>query len=104
MEPVRNNGGALTGDIVLKLLNRETSRPITAHIDDASYGAPRRTVALGVAGSTTAHAEIAIPLSENHGWYDLRLFIEGVAGYEQRHAGRIEIGRESITDPAVGRT
>jgi phospholipase C len=103
IEPVRN-GDALTGDIVLKLLNREPSRPITAHIDDASYGAPRRIVALGVAGSTTAHAEIAIPLSENHGWYDLRVRIEGVAGFEQRHAGRIETGRESITDPTIGRT
>jgi hypothetical protein len=56
---------------------------------------------LGVASSTTAHAEIAILLGEDHGWYDLRLRIEGVAGYERRHAGQTETGRGSITDPAI---
>ena len=41
-------------------------------------------------------------LSSTSGWYDFTVRIEGVLGWRQRLAGRIDTGVASITDPAIG--
>ena len=99
--PVRENG-ALTGNVVLRLANRDAARTFTVQIEDAAYGTEKRTVALGPAKSKTGRAEIAIELGRSHGWHDLRIRIEETPRFEKRYAGRIETGRESVTDPAMG--
>lgn len=43
------------------------------------------------------------PLSATGGWYDLAVRIPGDEHFLRRFAGRIETGRDSITDPAMGR-
>ncbi|MDB4987108.1 MAG: Twin-arginine translocation pathway signal [Myxococcaceae bacterium] len=35
-------------------------------------------------------------------WYDFTMSIDGVPGYSRRFAGRVETGRASISDPAMG--
>lgn len=100
--PVRGNG-ALTGNVVLRLANRDAVRTFTVQIEDAAYGTKKRTAALGPAKSKTGRAEIAIELGRSHGWHDLRIRIEETPRFEKRYAGRIETGRESVTDPAMGR-
>ena len=100
--PVRRDG-TLTGDVLLKLANRDATRTFTAHIEDMAYGAERRTVLLGAEKSETGRAEIAIELRGSHGWHDLRIRTEETPRFEKRYAGRIETGRESMTDPAIGR-
>jgi phospholipase C len=100
--PERANG-ALTGNALLTLANRDAARTLTVHIEDAAYGAERRTVSLGAAKSKTARAEIAIELGSTHGWHDLRIRIDETPHFEKRYAGRIETDRESVTDPAMGR-
>jgi phospholipase C len=100
--PVDENG-ALTGNVILRLANRDAVRTFTIHIEDAAYGTEKRTVPLGPAKSKTGRTEIAIELDRSHGWHDLRIRIEETPRFEKRYAGRIETGRESVTDPAIGR-
>jgi phospholipase C len=41
-------------------------------------------------------------LAKTGGWYDLGVGLAKVAGWEQRLAGRVETGRPSMSDPAMG--
>ncbi len=51
-----------------------------------------------------AHDVATIPIlsSKDHGWYDFSVRINGHAAFEQRFAGRIETGNDSISDPYMG--
>jgi phospholipase C len=42
------------------------------------------------------------PMPREHGWYDIRVTVDGVGGCAWRYAGRLESGRDSISDPALG--
>ena len=101
MEPVRANR-ALTGDVIIKLANRDPKRAFAARIEDVSYGAEPHKVTLGAMDSKTAQIAITMKLAASHGWHDLRVRIEGASGFEKRYAGRVETGRESVTDPVIG--
>jgi len=58
-----------------------------------------RTVAIA-AGSLS---ELALNLGSSFGWYDLPIRVAGSGHYEQRYAGKVEVGRESFTDPSMGK-
>lgn len=92
-----------TGPAVLRLANRDQTRPLTFEIEDPGYRQPKRTTTLGPAGSPTAHAELPFDLTISQGWHDLRVRVTEAPGFEKRYAGRVETGRESITDPVMGR-
>jgi phospholipase C len=51
------------------------------------------------AGEQTA---FPIPSANNQGWYDFSVLVKGHEGFEKRYAGRIETGRDSISDPYMG--
>ncbi len=87
---------ALTGNAVLRLANRDPHRALMAEIVDASYGVDKSSISLGTAAHT-------LNLTQTHGWYDVILRLAEAPGFERRYAGRIETGRESITDPAMGK-
>ncbi len=70
-------------------------------IKDQSYGAASKSVLLGEAGSPSASALTTIELDQSHGWYDLQIQVEGMAGFARIYAGHVENGRESISDPAM---
>ncbi|MES2571530.1 MAG: phospholipase C, phosphocholine-specific, partial [Verrucomicrobiota bacterium] len=97
LEPMRSGGA------VVRLANRDVKHSFTIHIEDASYGARPQKVQLGSAGSKTSRAEVTIDSSRTHGWHDLRVHMEEAPRFEKRYAGRIETGRESVTDPLLGR-
>lgn len=46
--------------------------------------------------------ELHWPLAASGNWYDFTLRIDGVAGFSRRFAGRLETGRDSTSDPAMG--
>jgi phospholipase C len=48
--------------------------------------------------------KVVVDLGNSKGWYDLTVRVSGVEGFERRFAGRVETGRESISDPFMGRT
>jgi phospholipase C len=56
-----------------------------------------RTAALA-RGATTV---LRWPLGETSGWYDLAVRMAGDEHFLRRFAGRIETGRDSLTDPAM---
>ena len=39
-----------------------------------------------------------------YGWYDFSVKIQGQEHFERRFAGRIEIGKDSYSDPFMGNT
>ncbi len=42
------------------------------------------------------------PLRASFGWYDFTLGVDSDPGFEQRLAGHVETGRDSMSDPAIG--
>ncbi|MBP9902170.1 MAG: phospholipase C, phosphocholine-specific [Verrucomicrobia bacterium] len=85
----------------LRLVNRE-SRPVTIQVDDLAYGDKVRKIELGAAGTTQATAEVILELGRSNGWHDLHVRVQHQPRFEQRFAGHIETGKESISDPAMG--
>lgn len=92
------NSRKLTGSVELKLINHG-SAAATFAINDLGYhkGELKKTVA----GRTTA--TLVIDLSKSQGWYDFSVKVTGSGSFEQRYAGRVETGKESISDPVMGR-
>jgi phospholipase C len=45
---------------------------------------------------------VTLPLAKSQGWYDFSVRVKGHDGFEKRFAGRIETGRDSISDPYMG--
>jgi phospholipase C len=41
-------------------------------------------------------------LDESAHWYDFTLSVAELPGYSRRFAGRVEMGRASWSDPAIG--
>jgi phospholipase C len=64
-------------------------------IVDNSYGDQIPAMDLAANGD----GFLLVPLQKNHGWYDISVHM---GAFEQRFAGRVETGRESISDPAMG--
>ena len=48
------------------------------------------------------HAERPFTLARSGGWYDLTVTLADEPQVLQRFAGRLENGRDGITDPAMG--
>jgi phospholipase C len=95
-EAAKGAGNALSGNGELHLSNSGTTA-CTIEILDRSYGAvyPSKPLA---AGET---AIVLLPLEKSHGWYDVSVRVKGMEGFEKRYAGRIETGKDSVSDPAM---
>ncbi|HTN36063.1 MAG TPA: phospholipase C, phosphocholine-specific [Arachidicoccus sp.] len=47
-------------------------------------------------------AVVILDLQKTKGWYDFQVEIEAQVTYLRRYSGRVETGKESITDPVMG--
>src|SRR5690606_29153 len=84
-----------TGNLTLSLTNK-SNQPCTFKIVDRSY----KTGELAnntLASNETKH--FVIDLLKSKGWYDFEIKTSG--DYCHRFAGRVETGREGITDPLI---
>ena len=90
----------LSGDIELRIVNRDDRRAFAVQIRDRSYKTPdaERVVAGGETKLVVVDTQPAFQ------WYDLGISIAEAAGFERRFAGRVETGEWTFTDPAIGRT
>jgi phospholipase C len=89
--------GQLTGHVALRLKNNATQLLTVSITDNAYQGAPMsKTLKAG------EQAVVVVPLSKSSGWYDLSIRVNGQPDFEQRFAGRVETGRLSVSDPAMG--
>lgn len=86
----------LTGNLVFLLHNTGTD-PCNLTITDNAYGARGKTLRL------TGEHHLVLNLEKSHGWYDFTIQVKGNMSFIRRYAGRVETGRESITDPLMGR-
>ena len=96
-------GGTPTGDLVVRLFSRDTRRPWVVLIEDVSYGGKIRRIPLAASSDLPAQARVDLALGRSHGWYDIRIRVEGSPRFERRHAGHVEIGHDSFSDPLMGR-
>jgi phospholipase C len=93
-----SNSRKLTGNVEVKLINHGT-KAANISIKDLGYhkGELKKTVA------ARTEATLVIDLSKSHGWYDFSVKVAGSSLFEQRYAGRVETGKESFSDPVMGR-
>lgn len=98
LEPARERETP-TGDGMLRLTNRD-SQARTVRVEDLSYGQTALEVTLPGEGHSVA---LTLKLGGGRGWYDFRLGVVGAPEFGRRYAGRIETGRDSISDPRMGR-
>ena len=93
---------AQAGDAVLCLVNRDAKSSLVVVVDDLAYGGSQSTVSVAASGAGAAVVNVPIQLQKSHGWYDLRIKVQGVSTYEQRYCGHIEVGAPSFSDPLMG--
>jgi phospholipase C len=92
----------LSGRLLLRIVNADGNRAHTIKIRDNAYGAKEMTRQIAPGGAAGSSPSILLDTKAQSGWYDYSIFVEGVEGYERRYAGRVETGKDSISDPAMG--
>ncbi|MCC6547825.1 phospholipase C, phosphocholine-specific [Candidatus Sumerlaeota bacterium] len=87
------------GDVEVRVINRG-NQPVELQVSDLGYKTGTQTKSIQGGDS----ARIVIDTQKSHQWYDFGLKVENSAQYSRRFAGRVETGRWSYTDPAMGGT
>lgn len=89
---------APSGNIKLTIKNTGSS-PINIQLNDLGYKAsPLQKVI-----KPKSEEVLVLNLQASFGWYDFEIKTSANNQYSQRFAGRIETGKESFTDPVMGR-
>ena len=52
--------------------------------------------------AANAKATLLLNLEKSKGWYDFTLSVKGTSSFERKYAGRVENGKCTISDPAMG--
>ena len=92
----------MSGNIELNIANLDQSHPITVEVTDNAYKSASQTKTIGPAGSKESRASMVLDLSHSFGWYDFSVRINGSDLFERRYAGRVETGKATFSDPAMG--
>ncbi|MGC4035207.1 MAG: phospholipase C, phosphocholine-specific [Chitinophagaceae bacterium] len=88
-----------TGNIIVVINAVGSSKTHSIEIKDNAYR--NKTVTRQV--SHEKEQRIVLPLAKSNGWYDFTITANGEKGFEKRYAGRVETGKESSSDPFMGR-
>ena len=91
-----------TGNVVVQITNRD-KKPQIIRIMDNAYKTGSIEKAIGASGSKNATINIVLNPGKSFGWYDFSVKVKGNALFQKRYAGRVETGKESKTDPYMGR-
>jgi phospholipase C len=87
----------LRGDLALTLRNRGVE-PSELTVHDNAYQRGDHTVSVPPGQDRVRH----FALDRSAHWYDFTVVVRGTPGFSRRFAGRIETGRDSLSDPALG--
>lgn len=89
----------LTGNIELRIKNGDKEKAQKITIADLSYGNSliSRTVPAG------EEVTVILDLKKSSHWYDFVLQVHGNKDFVRHYAGKVETGKEGISDPAMGR-
>jgi phospholipase C len=88
-----------TGNIRLYLVNTPAQKAVQVTIKDNAYKKKDIVRQIAKGGSDA----LMLSLRDSHGWYDFSITINGADAFEKRYAGRVETGKESFSDPYMGR-
>jgi len=90
-----------TGNIELKIFNRD---PYEIEIRDNGYKnkTVKKVLKPQLPGNGDGHT-ILLNLTKSFGWYDFTVSVKGFDRFRRRYAGHVETGKESFTDPFMGR-
>jgi phospholipase C len=91
-------GNSISGNLEIRASNREPTKALSVNISDQSYNSAPKMQMMSPGGTET----ITIDTQRSHCWYDLTVNLTVVARYSRRFAGRIETGKWSFSDPAMG--
>ena len=89
----------LTGNIELNIKNLDNGNGYTLEITDHAY----KNKALTKKIAPFSEEIVVLNLTKSFGWYDFSVGIQGNPAFTKRYAGRVETGKESISDPFMGR-
>ena len=92
------DGNCLTGGIELQCRN-SCDRLLTLRVKDHGHQTGDYTIRLDRGDSQI----LAFPLIRSQRWYDLSVTIVGADRFLRRFAGRVETGKDGISDPVMGR-
>jgi phospholipase C len=95
----RRDGIKLSGDIEVVAANRDRRRTFTIEVRDNSYNNPTQSRAL----SPGEHATLTLGTQKSSGWYDVCVRTATDERFQKRYAGRVETGKWTTSDPAMGR-
>src|SRR5262249_39664522 len=90
------NGTDDEGSIRLSIRNAGKQKATVTMLD--AYSGEKVVRVLGPGG----HAEGGMSLERFGGWYDVVVTVAEDPSFERRLTGHVEIGRDSISDPAMG--
>jgi phospholipase C len=93
----RNAQKKLTGNIAFRIVNKG-KQPCTIELIDNAYKAKPQTHTIG--GGTKL--EVGVDLAKSFCWYDVSVKVKGAGQFENRYAGRVETGKEGVSDPLMG--
>jgi phospholipase C len=85
------------GDVVVSLLNAGNAG-CTFQLTANAYSDEQDSIRVGPASAT----ERTLPLRRSAHWYDFSIRVDELPGFVRRFAGRVETGRHSFSDPALG--
>ena len=97
-EPVHDNLSQLSGRLILTFANAEKTAQ-TVIITDNAYKLHNKTVIVQPGRENVT----LLDTTKSYGWYDFTISVKGHSSFSKRYAGRIETGRDSKTDPFMGR-
>jgi phospholipase C len=84
--------------ITLKLRN-DGDKPCVFDIDALAY---RDDGPWAVRVAPHSSRELSWPVGQNGRWYDFAVSCDASASFKRRYAGRVENGKDAISDPAMG--
>jgi phospholipase C len=88
----------LTGNLELNISNLSNGKAYDVKIMDNAYKKEPVFKKIGNENET-----VVLDLSPSFGWYDFTVIVKGNSTFSQRFAGRVETGKESFTDPFMGK-
>jgi phospholipase C len=88
---------AATGELVLRFVNPGAA-PCTFNLAANAYAQLRQLYTL----APRTELVVRIPVAGNSYWYDFSATVSSQPDYVRRFAGRVETGRHTVSDPALG--
>lgn len=97
-EQNEDGSNKLTGNLTLQITNRSHQK-YQVQVSDNSYGKGMISKKIPALSKKT----VVLNLNSSHGWYNITIKIEGYEAFGRQYAGRVETGKGSYSDPAMGR-